>query len=204
MSKANVTRGYGVLERFLAHKRAAVADALIPDEARSGRVLDVGCGMSPLFLSTTQFPEKYGIDKLSQAQALSDNQGPADNISLKGQDIEADPVLPFDDGYFDVVTMLAVFEHIAPDRLPMVIRQVHRVLKDDGLCIITTPAPWSRGLLKLMARLWLVSPREIREHRAHYDARAVSTILMEGGFKSHNIRHGYFEFGLNLWLTARK
>lgn len=202
MGNPKVTRGYGMLETVLAQKRAAMADALIPAAARKGRILDLGAGTFPFFLSNIQFSEKYGLDKAFQE--LSGNEVPAGNICLRKHDLEAEPALPFDDDYFDVVTMLAVFEHIAPEHLSGVIGQIHRVLKNDGVCIITTPAPWSRGLLKVMARLQLVSPLEIEEHRTHYGAGAVSGILMDGGFRAETIRHGYFELGLNLWLTAQK
>ena len=113
-------------------------------------------------------------------------------------------VPPLDDEFFDVVTMLAVLEHIAPEHLPAVLSQIHRVLKNGGLFIITTPAPWSHGLLRVMARLRLVSLLEIEEHKACYRAGAISTLLMASGFLAENIRFGYFELGMNLWLTATK
>lgn len=37
MSKSNVTRGYGLLEGFLAKQRAKMADKLIPSIYRGGR-----------------------------------------------------------------------------------------------------------------------------------------------------------------------
>jgi len=57
---SRVTRGNGLLEGCLARRRCARADALIPDELRAGRILDIGCGRYPLFLRTTAFREKVG------------------------------------------------------------------------------------------------------------------------------------------------
>lgn len=55
MGGSSVTRGHGVLEPLLAKLRAKKANALIPEPARAGRILDVGCGSFPFFLSGTRF-----------------------------------------------------------------------------------------------------------------------------------------------------
>jgi len=57
-----VTRGYGVLEEFLASLRAKKADSLIPEHLRSGKIVDIGCGTTPYFLANTTFSKKIGID----------------------------------------------------------------------------------------------------------------------------------------------
>lgn len=205
----NVTRGYGLLESFLAKKRAGMANSLVAPELRTGRILDIGCGTVPYFLLNTKFAERYGLDKVTQAgertaaggeTALSGGSG----IVLKNFDIEKEEKIPFDDEYFDVVTMLAVFEHILPGRLPAVVREVHRILRPGGVYILTTPAWWTDGLLRLMARLRLVSAAEIEEHKDRYFPGKISSILQQGGFAAKDIRTGYFELGMNIWATAIK
>jgi hypothetical protein len=70
MSKMNeekqfqATRGYGVLENFLSRQRSNVANRLIPDSLRRGKILDIGCGTFPLFLNKVAVKEKYAIDKV--------------------------------------------------------------------------------------------------------------------------------------------
>src|SRR5947207_9067695 len=59
-----VTRGDGFLEEFLARQRSRQANSLIPESARKGRVLDIGCGLHPLFLLTTRFAERFGLDRV--------------------------------------------------------------------------------------------------------------------------------------------
>jgi len=55
--------------------------------------------------------------------------------------IQADACeLPFDDGVFDVVVATAVIEHV-PDAGKM-LKECHRVLMKNGLCILTTPDPF--------------------------------------------------------------
>src|SRR2546423_15607544 len=62
-SARTVTRGHGLLEGFLARQRVRRANSLIPESARAGRVLDIGCGTYPLFLLSTAFHERYGLDR---------------------------------------------------------------------------------------------------------------------------------------------
>ena len=66
-----MTRGYGLLEGFLAQQRSRVADALIPASLRTGRLLDIGCGAYPLFLAQTSFARKFGLDKQVATVAAS-------------------------------------------------------------------------------------------------------------------------------------
>ena len=54
----NVTRGHGLLESLLARLRANGANKLIPSEFRNGRILDIGVGSYPYFLSHTSFVNK--------------------------------------------------------------------------------------------------------------------------------------------------
>ena len=55
--------------------------------------------------------------------------------------------------------------------------ETSRVLKPDGTFIITTPAPWTDLLLKMMAKLGLVSRIEIEEHKAMYGRKEIGSIL---------------------------
>lgn len=198
MHRVNVTRGYGLLERFLAKKRVKLANKLIPSSLRSGRILDIGCGAYPLFLLSTDFAEKYGLEKIERKNISHDK------VTLINFDLEKQDVLPFDNEYFDIVTMLAVFEHIEPSRLLNVIKEVHRILKHNGIYIMTTPAAWTGSLLRCMAKLKLVSPIEIEEHKDSYNHSKICSILQDGGFLKERIRLGYFEIYMNIWATAVK
>jgi len=195
----NVTRGNGALERFLADQRAKLVDTLIPDASRSGRILDIGCGSFPYFLTSTRFHEKHGLDKVIDADTRR-YQG--EDILIKNHDMETGERLPYTDGYFDIVTMLAVFEHIEPTRLVGTLREVHRVLKPGGSYILTTPAAWTDRLLRIMARLRLVSKEEIEEHKDTYSHRKIIRLLKAAGFSDGKIQCGYFEAYMNLWLKA--
>ncbi len=192
-----VTRGHGLLEPFLSRQRAAKANQLIPTKMRNGRILDVGCGSYPYFLAHTAFKEKFAVDQLSPSVNHHE-------INWHILDLNKRPRLPFKPRYFDVVTMLAVAEHINPDSLERLLQEAHRALKPGGRLILTTPAAWSDGLLRMMARLGLVSEEEINEHVFAYTLPLLGWYFGRAGFEMKRVRFGYFEFGLNLWAMAER
>ena len=193
-----VTRGSGLFEGLLAKKRANLANNLIGKDQRKGRILDAGCGSYPYFLITTKFKEKYGIDPSVNLSLVKDL-----NVMLKKNKISKKAV-PFKDNYFDIVTMLAVFEHIDHNELIPVLKEIKRVLKKEGKLIITTPAPWSDKLLHKMAIVGLISSEEIHEHKHNHSKVKIEDILSSAGFEDKKIKSGYFELGMNMWFTAKK
>ncbi len=158
MARSNVTRGYGLLEEFLSKKRAKMVNTLIPYTRRSGRILDIGCGNYPLFIMTTLFSEKYGLDKVVQHNDYK--YFAKDKITINNYDIETEDIIPFKEGFFDVVTMLAVIEHIEPNRMAKLLKEIYRILIPGGMYILTTPAAWTDNLLRLMAKLRIVSSNQ--------------------------------------------
>jgi SAM-dependent methyltransferase len=194
----SVTRGHGLLESFLARQRAHRANALIPDLLRTGRILDIGCGSYPTFLIGTRFGERYGVDRV----ALPDVRHAG--VTLVAHDVAGGSALPFDDGFFDVVTMLAVFEHLEVTALAALLQEIRRVLRPGGLYVMTTPVRWTEGILKLMSRVKLVSHEEVDEHKAQYSHLEIIAMLLEAGFDRAHIRHGTFELGMNVWAVAAK
>ena len=183
-AKINLTRGFGLLENFLAKKRAVTANLLMQEEHKEGRVLDIGCGTFPYFLITSRAKEKYGMDPVVNATSLKDNK---QNIVLKK--IKAGKQrLPFADNFFDAVTMLAVFEHIEHARLSFVLKEIRRVLSKDGILIITTPAPWSDKPLHYFANFGLISKEEIHEHKHNLTHKKIKEYLKDARFSEKKIK----------------
>jgi SAM-dependent methyltransferase len=189
------TRGHGLLEPLLARLRARRADALLPQGLRRGRVLDIGCGSSPYFLSHTYFAEKFAVDQLPAGAGR-------DGIAWHQLDLNRHPQLPFEDRYFQAVTMLAVAEHLDPAALERLFAECHRVLAPGGRLVVTTPAVEADRLLRGMARLGLVSREEIDEHQFAYTPALLGWYFGRAGFAMTRVRVGRFELGLNLWATA--
>jgi SAM-dependent methyltransferase len=199
--RPRVTRGGGLAETLLARQRSRKADSLILDWHRRGRLLDIGCGSFPLFLSHTQFRERHGIDRVPHSAT---EEWKRRGIHLINQDLEADPCLPYPDHSFTVVTMLAVFEHVKPAQLVMLVSEVRRVLEPGGLYVLTTPACWTGWLLRLMARLRFLSREEIEEHKHQYRHIEIREVLRTSGFHPALIRLGHFELFMNSWGVATK
>jgi SAM-dependent methyltransferase len=97
----------------------------------SGRILDIGCGNSPFRdLFDPTISEYQGID-VQEASSFG-YQNP-DTIYYDGR------VIPFADQSFDAFLCTEVLEHVVdPAQL---IREMHRVLRPEGLGILTIP--WS-------------------------------------------------------------
>jgi ubiquinone/menaquinone biosynthesis C-methylase UbiE len=138
MKTSHIVEGYGPLDVFLAKQRYKVAERKIYSAKKSGRILDIGCGCYPLFLTIINFAEKYGLDKNIEPSVA--NKMEKQGIVLINHYIEKEEKLPFKENFFDVVTMLAVFEHIIPENLVKLHKEIYRVLKQGGIYIITTPA----------------------------------------------------------------
>lgn len=197
-TKLRPTRGSGPLESFLAKKRAARANSLIPDTLRSGRILDIGCGQTPWFLITTEFREKVGLEK---RPAYAHAEAGIETVVF---DVDHAPNLPFKSNSFDVVTMLAVVEHLEPDNLRRLIDEIHRTLKPEGKLIFTTPPRWTEPILAALAKLGLVSSEEIDEHKETYTHSSLARVFESTRFGVANLRLGYFELFMNIWALAGK
>ncbi len=193
----SMTRGKGLLEPFLARWRAHQANQLIPSHLRQGRILDIGCGSFPYFLSHTFFAEKFAVDQLNMPDTVK-------NINWHSLDLNHEPHLPFEEQYFSAVTMLAVVEHLNPGSLVQLFSEVHRTLQPGGVLVVTTPAAWSDKLLRWMAQTGLVSKEEIDEHVFVYTLPLLGWYFGKAGFEMTKVRFGYFEMRLNLWATATR
>jgi len=200
MATDKVTRGHGFLESWLSKQRTRRANGLITDAMRDGRILDVGCGTYPFFLSQIRFREKFSVDQVAMDAAVATQFA----ITHRTMDLKADIGLPFDSNTFNVATLLAVIEHVAPEVAINILREVYRVLVPGGIVILTTPAAWTDKLLRLMARTHLVSPEEIHEHAFVYRQSTLGCCLGQAGFPLQKLRAGTFELGMNLWAAAGK
>lgn len=197
---AKYTRGRGLLEPLLARLRTQRANSLIPPALRSGRILDIGCGSFPYFLAHTAFEEKFAVDQLPMpAETASRNR-----IEFFELNLNQEPRLPFEADYFDLVSLLAVVEHLNPDSMALLFQECRRVLRPAGMVILTTPAAWSDGLLHAMAHLNLVSAEEIHEHAFAYTMPLIGWHFGQAGFQMTKVKFGYFELMLNMWATATK
>ncbi|HAT72938.1 MAG TPA: hypothetical protein DCS63_09005 [Elusimicrobia bacterium] len=92
-----------------------------------GRVLDIGCGSN----------------RLIRAWRAAGNDGiGVDVFNFEGVDMVVDTTaLPFKDGEFDTVVMMANLNHIPAKVRPKVLAEAHRVLKPGGKLVATMIDP---------------------------------------------------------------
>ena len=112
--------------------------------------------------------------------------------------------MPFSSEVVDVGTMLAVSEHIDANLIEHLVAEVRRVLRPGGVYVMTTPASWTESLLKLLARLGMVSHEELDEHKRQYRPADIRLIFVKSGFDRDQVQLGYFEAGMNIWAKAVK
>jgi SAM-dependent methyltransferase len=96
-----------------------------------GRLLDVGCGSMPYKYLFTNVNEYIGLDTYNSGH---DHHYSEIDVFYDGNEI------PFPKESFDAVFSSEVFEHIF--EIDSTIKQIHGILKKEGLLLITVPFVW--------------------------------------------------------------
>lgn len=156
-------------------------------------VLDLGCGYHGLFLQRLSKKISLGI-----GYDISVKRSRHQNIRLFSRSVQRK--IGFQDNFFNTVTALALLEHLENPISLLV--EAHRVLRTNGTVLITTPAPSSKKILEFLARLGIVSEREIADHKHYYKATDLKSLLREAGFRKILVEE--FEFGFNLFAMGIK
>jgi SAM-dependent methyltransferase len=106
-----------------------------PDMTRK-ILVEVGCGAGA-FLGLIDIPKRIGVDPSLGACTLTRSRG-VTALMATGES------LPFADRTVDVIVMCEVIEHL--ESPPAVLAEIRRVLRDDGLLILSFPnflnLPW--------------------------------------------------------------
>lgn len=168
---------------------------VMPHIPNNSILLDVGCGTTSTFLRAISPHIKQGLGVDFKVENARFN-------NLQTTQLVLDSQLPFESSSFDVVTMLAVLEHIENEH--QILNEIYRVLVPGGKLIITVPSVWSQPVLEFLAyKLKIVSEAEIRDHKRYYNRRKLKTVLVEiTGFQEFH--HQYFQFGMNNFCTVVK
>ncbi|UZE93501.1 MAG: methyltransferase domain-containing protein [Candidatus Nealsonbacteria bacterium] len=176
-----------------------------------GKLLDVGCGSGSLiFKARDKFDELYGIDisssRIKKAQEISKQKFFGDaNLRFFVRDIGKG--LTFADKSFDVVTCVAVLEHLFDPYF--VVGEINRVLKPGGIFIVEVPniAYLKYRVQLLFGRLPVTSsPLNWKEmgwdggHLHYFTEKTLCKLLEESGFKILKVSGcGLFANFRNFW-----
>jgi SAM-dependent methyltransferase len=155
-------------------------------------LLDIGCGSDHLLIN--EFGG-WGLDPKSKNLDKK-------NIHIR-RGVVKDVLPKFENDFFDIITLLAVIEHLELEELKFLLEQSGRILKKNAFLLITTPTPLSRPILELSAKLFLISREEIAEHKFYYSLKSLMPIIEKYNFKI--IKQKSFELGFNcLYLFQNK
>ena len=133
-------------------------------------VLDLGTA-DGLMLSEIKknFPNTNCTGIEYSSKLIATNQNP--NIKIIQGDVQK---LNFDDNSFDIVIATAIIEHLKqPEKM---VAEAYRVLKNDGLLIITTPNPFFEKIADKIGGL----PGE--EHQTTFNLKSLDQLLSKNGF----------------------
>jgi 2-polyprenyl-3-methyl-5-hydroxy-6-metoxy-1,4-benzoquinol methylase len=137
--------------------------------------LDIGCG-DGYFLRRSPCEEAIGID-----------------MRLGDSPVESSHPLPFENGRFDLVTMLAVLEHLTEPRF--VIEDIARVLRPRGRLVLTTPKKSADKLIRIYVK------DLDDEHETYFEEMSMKK-LVEGVLRP--VGYHSFLLGLNQAFAAEK
>ncbi|EKD90387.1 MAG: ubiquinone/menaquinone biosynthesis methylase-like protein [uncultured bacterium] len=131
------TKWYSNVAVFKGERTAQI---LLEYKGSDAKVLDLGCGIGlSLSILSDYFSKIVGCD--TEEDAIK-----ASKIILNkaGKDVSLfkynGKKLPFKDNSFDIVTLIEVYEHVEDTKI--LIDEVYRVLKKDGVAHITTANKW--------------------------------------------------------------
>lgn len=142
-----------------------------PKHMEGEKLLDVGCatGIFLDFCSQKGF-QTFGVELSEEAIKKANKIHKIHCGTLEDA--------KFQDSYFDIVTMFDIIEHVLnPDQT---IKEVYRILKKDGLLVISTPdiSSWHA---KIMGKKWgLITPLE---HLSYYSPKTITLELEKNNFK---------------------
>jgi SAM-dependent methyltransferase len=179
-----IVHKYGaILRGERAHPRDANYDQelrVIAEEAPTGRLLDVGshCGF---FLRRARGKgwDLTGVEPSENACAIGREF--FDLNLVHGTLAEA----AFADRSFDVVTLVDVFEHV--EQPVALLREVHRVIRPDGVLFIKVPNIVYYLAKHRLARVFGIDTEifDAKEHVAHYSWRTLGRTLAWAEFRVH-------------------
>lgn len=180
------------LDRKLRDARFARAR---PHVESGDDVLDVGCGDGEMF--------RQWDDLIGRGVGLDPD---LDTVTEYGRHELRPGTFPggatdLDDASCDVVTMLAVLEHVPADDHGEVASTCRRLLRPGGRVVITVPSPTVDRILDLLIAVRLVDGMHEDEH---YGFDPGDTARVFSGDDFELLHHRRFQLGLNNLYVFRR
>ena len=164
-----------------------------PHLHQRARVLDIGCADGNLFKHYRgRFGAGIGIDPGLERSV----EKPPYRLIAGTFPEHLD-----EDAPFDVVSLLAVLEHVPPGDQPKLARDIAAHLKSGGHVIVTVPSPRVDRILDALCTLRLIHGMSLEQHYG-FPADQTPRIFESAGLRL--VRWRRFQLGLNNLFVFRK
>lgn len=153
-----------VIEKYLGH-------------IKNKKVLDAGCWTGPIekeIIERGIHTELIGIDESERALNVAIKKFSEFKFMQCGLTKPSKKFISKYNGYFDTIIFLDVIEHLPKGSEPEVMKFFNKILKPDGVIIISTMAS---HIFNFIDPAWFVGHR-------HYKLKSISKILKDGGFEA--------------------
>lgn len=158
-------------------------------------LLDIGCGWDAKLLRSIESYIQKGVGIDFKAPLINEPKIETIEANLKS-------TLPFPDKSFDLITLLAVLEHLDDDF--SILKESARVLKPGGGIVVTVPSWDAKPILEFLSyRMGIVNPDEIRDHKRYYSySDMVNQITKIPELKIES--HSFFQWKFNNLFFIKK
>lgn len=156
-------------------------------------LLDIGCGWEARLLKELEPHIGRGIGIDFKAPGIRTER-------LQTISAVLDTELPFSEQSFDLITMLAVLEHLQHPHA--ILKETARLLRPGGGVLLTVPSWHAKPILEFLSfRLGIINPEEIRDHKRYFNREDLFD-LIEATPGLRVVRHEYFQWRLNNLIFA--
>jgi SAM-dependent methyltransferase len=177
------------LDRYLRDVRIRKARSFVEE---GDVVVDVGCADGTMFERWGEAISRgYGVDP-----TLAEERRGSNYVLYPGHFPDALP-----DVECDVITMLAVLEHIPGDAQPGVADACHRMLRPGGRVVVTVPSPRVDDILDLLGKLRAIEGMSLEEH---YGFDPEDTLRTFAAPRFRLLSRRRFQLGLNNLFVFEK
>lgn len=156
------------------HKKAVRLSGDVADKV----ILNIGCSIGWYEKFTTEQNCKLAVGIDTDARAIARAK---DSVNKAKFMLCSAITLPFEDNYFDIVTIFDVIEHVEKNTEITCLAEINRVLKNNGTLILSTPN--NNFFAKILDPAWYLGHR-------HYSQAKLQEILTNSGFRIDSVDYG--------------
>jgi len=186
-----------VVDRFGVWLSARQIRRFIPS-FRGKEIADLGCGFQAVFARSV-LSEIGKVILVDTAVAADLKDHPKVQVIQGGL---PESLLGLPSCSLDVILIVSVLEHLWQ---PLdTLKEIRRLLRAGGTCLINVPSWRGKQYLELSAfKLGLSPAAEMDDHKMYYDPRDLWPLLVQAGFLPSEISCFSHKFGLNTFAACQ-